>query len=1287
MQLFSNRKTLTARATSLTTLCLVILATTALPAEQPRSAALEAARLNNLGTALMGQQFLDKAVIQFAGAIKADPSLALAKTNEAVALLYLQKLPEAQQLLDTAALADPKDPHVWYALGLLYRNQNQPQQALESFQKVLALKPNDPDTNYMVASLYLELNDFPAATAAYRKTIALEPHHASAIFGLARVLRRQGDTAGAQESLARFQHISSAKLGFPLSHNYGEEGLYGRVEDASLAPTRVDPMIPVTFTESWHAHSSTTPTPASACLINLSSNDQPALLLLSSGDDAVHLYDRVGTTRLAELPAAQTGLHIPGTGLACAVGDYDNDGLPDLALAITDPTGHDHILLYRNLGNGKFEDVTAASTITPTTHPSSLTFVDYDHDGDLDLFITGTPTAASASPNTLWRNNGNKTFTDWTKEANLGGSTPTTAAILTDLNNDRAVDLLVAGAATSPTFFANHREGPFGSSPLFAANLPPTVSVTTLDFNKDGNMDVLLSHSGAPGVTLWRNVDGNSFERVDLPLPGILSATAAIPIDFDNDGWIDLALLVQTQQGPQLRILRNLGPAGFADVSAQLHLNDLHLHSPRSLLAADVNHTGASDLILTDADGSAHLLTNQGGNRNHSLHIVLHGAADNKSGIGTKIQVFANGLWQKWEDTGQPEILAGLGSSEQADLVRLLWPTGVPQDEIDVASTDKLPITELDRRGSSCPTLFAWNGHHYSFITDVIGAAVIGHWVSPTAHNIPDPDEWIKVDGSQLQQRNGLFSLRFGEPMEEVNFVDQVRLVAIDHPSATAVYPNEGFLSEPPFAQAKTIVAAAPHPLLSATDNNGQNVLPLLSTPLAHPCTSGCIEGAKLPSEAVSSASARFEGAKLPSEAVSSESARFEGAKLPSEAVSSASARFEGAGLPPEAISSQSARFEGAKLPSEAVSSQSARFEGAKLPSEAVSSASAHFEGAGLQSRHNLPVCTAALAAEGEANGSCIHSVPPTPTYVRDFTNLPFAGFANLHSLTIDIGPWSPQQPLRLLLHGFIEYFSASSMYAAWQAGLSPIPPFIEAQNPDGTWHKIVSDMGFPAGLPRTVTVDLTNKLPLGATHLRITTNLQIYWDQALVDNEPTPTQHPTEAVHATDLPLAHATLAFRGYPRQVDGHTPGDLTYNYQQISSAGPFIPHRGAYTRYGDVTPLLHSIDDEFVIFGTGEDMDLEFRAAALPPLPKGWSRDYFFYANGYVKDMDFYEARPFNVDALPFHNMSTYPYPPTEHYPTDTAHTAYQLEYNTRFESGTTDRPYQFNYQPSTQTPSF
>jgi hypothetical protein len=264
--------------------------------------------------------------------------------------------------------------------------------------------------------------------------------------------------------------------------------------------------------------------------------------------------------------------------------------------------------------------------------------------------------------------------------------------------------------------------------------------------------------------------------------------------------------------------------------------------------------------------------------------------------------------------------------------------------------------------------------------------------------------------------------------------------------------------------------------------------------------------------------------------------------------------------------------------------------------------------------------------------------------YVRDFTNLSFAGFANQHALTLDLGEWTPANPLRLLLHGFIEYFSASSMYAAWQAGLTPMPPYVEAQLPDGSWKRVIDDMGFPAGLPRTIVVDLSGKLPPGTRRIRLVTNLQIYWDQALIDNGP----EATGLMRQTELPLASAHLTFRGYPEQIDGKTPGDLTYNYQHISQTGPFIRSRGSYTRYGEVTPLLKSVDESFVIFGSGEDIDVEFSTASLPPLAPGWKRDYFFYANGFVKDMDFYEASPFTVADMPFHGMSTYPYPARQHY---------------------------------------
>jgi hypothetical protein len=283
-----------------------------------------------------------------------------------------------------------------------------------------------------------------------------------------------------------------------------------------------------------------------------------------------------------------------------------------------------------------------------------------------------------------------------------------------------------------------------------------------------------------------------------------------------------------------------------------------------------------------------------------------------------------------------------------------------------------------------------------------------------------------------------------------------------------------------------------------------------------------------------------------------------------------------------------------------------------------------------------------------------------------------------MHSLTLDLGSWKASKPLRMFMHGFIEYFTATSMYAAWQAGIDPVAPYVEAQMPDGRWKKVVDDMGFPAGLPRTIVVDLTGKLPPDTRKIRITTNLQIYWDQILIDNGPG--QAP---IRTTELPLASATLAFRGYPQQIDGRTPGDLTYNYSKVSLTGPFSRERGIYTRYGDVSELLKKVDDHYVIFGSGEDMDLEFRASGLPPLPEGWKRDYFFYANGFVKDMDFYEASPFTVAQLPFHEMKTYPYPQTQRYPDDPDGLKYLLEWDDRFEAGTHATKYRFHYQPRTR----
>ena len=138
--------------------------------------------------------------------------------------------------------------------------------------------------------------------------------------------------------------------------------------------------------------------------------------------------------------------------------------------------------------------------------------------------------------------------------------------------------------------------------------------------------------------------------------------------------------------------------------------------------------------------------------------------------------------------------------------------------------------------------------------------------------------------------------------------------------------------------------------------------------------------------------------------------------------------------------------------------------------------------------------------------------------------------------------------------------------------------------------------------------------------------------------------------------------------------------------MSLTGPFQHQRGNYTRMGDVTELLKAIDDRYVIFGSGEEIATEFDTTKLPALPAHWKRDYFFYANGFVKDMDWWDASPFTVAQLPFHKMSAYPYPASEKFPDDADAVDYQLNWNNRFDSGEPVRSYRFDFRDLPLTPA-
>jgi hypothetical protein len=212
------------------------------------------------------------------------------------------------------------------------------------------------------------------------------------------------------------------------------------------------------------------------------------------------------------------------------------------------------------------------------------------------------------------------------------------------------------------------------------------------------------------------------------------------------------------------------------------------------------------------------------------------------------------------------------------------------------------------------------------------------------------------------------------------------------------------------------------------------------------------------------------------------------------------------------------------------------------------------------------------------------------------------------------------------------------------------------------------------------MTADLSGKLPLGTNKIRITTNLQVYWDNILIDRntQVAPAGRRRYDERVTLVPLVSADLAYHGYPLKIEGTPPGNVQYIYEKVSATGPYTRPAGTYTRYGDVLPLLTATDDKLAVFGSGDEVSLDFDPSKLPTLPQGWVRDYFFAANGYEKDMDFYAAEGNYVAPLPFLTMGDYPYAPKKSFPLDDVHVNYLLEYNTRHMSGNEQRGYWFDY---------
>jgi hypothetical protein len=281
--------------------------------------------------------------------------------------------------------------------------------------------------------------------------------------------------------------------------------------------------------------------------------------------------------------------------------------------------------------------------------------------------------------------------------------------------------------------------------------------------------------------------------------------------------------------------------------------------------------------------------------------------------------------------------------------------------------------------------------------------------------------------------------------------------------------------------------------------------------------------------------------------------------------------------------------------------------------------------------------------------------------YVSNLTPTKYQGVVEPHDLILDLGDAAARPFTFLFLRGWIYPTDASINVAlSQQSSIKLASPSLEVRDANGRWRVAIADIGFPSGKNKTVVVDLAGKFPTADHHVRIRTNMQIYWDQAFVSHD-----LANNPAKVTTLSPVSADLHYRGFSRMYrKGGRYGPYWFAYDDVAKESPWRTIEGTFTRFGEALPLLRNPDDMYLIMGPGDEATIQFDASSAKSLPPGWKRDFLLYTDGWIKDSDLNTAFGTTVGPLPFHHIKAYPYSAADKYPTDVAHEKYLGDYNTR-----------------------
>ena len=456
------------------------------------------------------------------------------------------------------------------------------------------------------------------------------------------------------------------------------------------------------------------------------------------------LYQNNGDGTFTDV-TEKAGVSDIGYGHGCAVGDYNNDGNPDLYV-----TNFGANVLYRNNGDRTFTNVTAEAMVGDPKWSSSCAFADYDRDGDLDLYVVNyiefnlednpwcgpkekgiraycEPNNFSGLPDTLYRNNGDGTFTDVTRETGIYNPTGKGLGVVWgDYDNDGFPDIYIANDSTENFFYWNKGDGTFEEVGfMLGVAMSETgaeengMGTAFGDLDNDGWLDLIVTNYQDQANTLYLNDKNGFFTDVStVSKTGAVSfpylGWAAEFIDYDNDGWQDLFVanghvhdnLEEIGQagtyGQRNLLFRNSCDGTFSEISHQLGTGMGLEDVSRGSAFADYDLDGDIDILVTNSNSPPRLLRNDGGNTNNWLIVKLKGKAGSTDAIGARVAVRAGGIYQTKEVRSGSGYLCqnefklhfGLGASTTVESIDIQWPGGGKQQVENTTVNQSIIITE-----------------------------------------------------------------------------------------------------------------------------------------------------------------------------------------------------------------------------------------------------------------------------------------------------------------------------------------------------------------------------------------------------------------------------------------------------------------------------------------------------------------------------------------------------------------------------------------------------------------